>query len=114
MIFRSVMPNLYSADVDRAAGFYRDLLGAAQTFRTPAEGPAGHVELRLGGVTIALSSREAVRRQGLPARSTVIRWSSWWGATRPTTRPPPCGPPGHRSWSTRTATPRAPPGLRPR
>ena len=63
----SVMPNLYSADVERAAAFYRDLLGGTQTFRTPAEGLAEHVELRLGDVTIALSSRDAVARQGLPA-----------------------------------------------
>ena len=63
----SVMPNLYSADVERAAAFYRDLLGGTQTFRTPAEGVAEHVELRLGDVIIAISSRDAVERQGLPA-----------------------------------------------
>jgi catechol 2,3-dioxygenase-like lactoylglutathione lyase family enzyme len=63
----SVMPNLYSADVERSAAFYRDLLGGTQTFRTPAAGVAEHVELRLGDVTIALSSRDAVARQGLPA-----------------------------------------------
>ena len=48
MPFTSVMPNLYSADVERAVAFYRDLLGGTQTFRTPADGPAVHVELRLG------------------------------------------------------------------
>jgi lactoylglutathione lyase len=63
----SVMPNLYTADVERAVAFYRDLLGGTQTFRTPAEGRAVHVELRLGDVVLALSSREAVQRQGLPA-----------------------------------------------
>jgi lactoylglutathione lyase len=63
----SVMPNLYSADVERAVVFYRDLLGGTQTFRTPAEGVPEHVELRLGDVIIAVSSRDAVQRQGLPA-----------------------------------------------
>jgi lactoylglutathione lyase len=67
MRFLSVMPNLYCADVERTAAFYRDLLGGTQTFRTPAEGPPEHVELRIGDVIIALSSRDAVPRQGLPA-----------------------------------------------
>ncbi len=67
MPFMSVMPNLYAADVERAAAFYRDLLGGTQTFRTPADGPAEHVELRIGDVVIALSSCDAVQRQGLPA-----------------------------------------------
>ena len=66
MTFMSVMPNLYTADMERAVGFYRDLLGGTQTFRTPAEGIPVHVELRIGDVIIALSSREAVPRQGLP------------------------------------------------
>jgi len=66
MTFLSVMPNLYCADIDRSTVFYRDLLGGTQTFRTPAEGPAEHVELRIGDVIIALSSRDAVPRQGLP------------------------------------------------
>jgi lactoylglutathione lyase len=63
----SVMPHLYVADVGRAAAFYRDLLGGTQTFQHPAEGPAEHVELRLGGTVIALTSRGAVLREGLPA-----------------------------------------------
>ncbi len=63
----SVMPNLYTADMERAVAFYCGLLGGTQTFRTPAEGRAEHVELRIGDVVLALSSREAVQRQGLPA-----------------------------------------------
>jgi lactoylglutathione lyase len=63
----SVMPNLYTADMERAVAFYRDLLGGTLTFRTPAEGTAEHVELRIGEVVLALSSRDAVPRQGLPA-----------------------------------------------
>jgi len=66
MRFLSVMPNLYCADVDRTAAFYCDLLGGTQTFRTPADGPAEHVELRIGDVVVALTSRDAVARQGLP------------------------------------------------
>jgi catechol 2,3-dioxygenase-like lactoylglutathione lyase family enzyme len=62
MIVSSVMPNLYVADVERSAAFYRDRLGAVETFRV-----ADHVELRLGAVVIALSSRGVVESQGLPA-----------------------------------------------
>jgi len=64
--FTSLMPHLYCADLERAAAFYRDLLGGTQTFRTPAEGSPEHVEIRLGDAMIALSSVEAVPRQGLP------------------------------------------------
>jgi catechol 2,3-dioxygenase-like lactoylglutathione lyase family enzyme len=40
MTFLLMMPNLYVSDVERAAAFYRDLLGGTETFRLPAEGPA--------------------------------------------------------------------------
>jgi lactoylglutathione lyase len=63
----SAMPNLFAADVARAVVFYRDLLGGTQTFRYPAEGPAEHVELRFGDVTIAGSSRDALQEEGLGA-----------------------------------------------
>jgi mRNA-degrading endonuclease toxin of MazEF toxin-antitoxin module len=33
MAFLSAMPNLYAADVERAAAFYRGPLGGAETFR---------------------------------------------------------------------------------
>jgi lactoylglutathione lyase len=67
MTVMSVMANIYSANVERAVAFYRDLLGGTETFRYPADGPAEHVELRIGEVTIALSSRDVVQGQGLPA-----------------------------------------------
>lgn len=67
MTFQSLMPHLYTADVDRAAAFYRDLLGGTQTFQYPSENPAQHVELRIGAATIALSSHDTVPQQGLPA-----------------------------------------------
>jgi len=67
MAFSSVMPNVYVADVERAVAFYRDQIGAVETFRLPATGAADHVELRIGDVTIALSHRDRVAEQGLPA-----------------------------------------------
>jgi lactoylglutathione lyase len=67
MTILSVMPNLYTADIERSVAFYRDVLGAKETFRTPADGLPSHVELRCGDVTIAVSTNEAVQEQGLPA-----------------------------------------------
>lgn len=62
MPFLSVMPNLYAADVEKSVAFYRDLLGGAETFRVD-----GHVELRIGDVTIAISDRGHVVGEGLSA-----------------------------------------------
>lgn len=67
MTFTSVMPNLYTADIDRAAAFYLDRLGATQTYRYPAQGPARHLEFQLGGVMIALTGRHIAEGEGLPA-----------------------------------------------
>ena len=69
MKFRSVMPNLYVADVERAVGFYRDLLGGTETFRLPASGPATHVEIRISDVVLAVTSQDEVAPQGLPTPS---------------------------------------------
>lgn len=70
MTVESVMPNLYTDNVERAADFYRDVLGGVQTFQSPAAGPPQHVELRLGDTIIAISSRAAVRNEGLPDPGT--------------------------------------------
>lgn len=62
-----LMVNLYVADMDRALGFYAGLLGGAETFRFPAQGQPEHVELRLGGALLALSSEAGLVSHGLPA-----------------------------------------------
>lgn len=69
MKFLSVMPNLYVADVEASVAFYRDLLGGTETFRAPSAGDSTHVEIRVGDVLIAVSSRDEVARQGLPSPS---------------------------------------------
>jgi len=61
-MFRDCLANLYCADLPAALRFYRDLLGFTETFRYPREGPPQHVELRLGGTTIAVSTTDAVIR----------------------------------------------------
>jgi lactoylglutathione lyase len=66
-MFRDCMTTLYSADLDAALRFYRDLLGFTETFRYPREGEPLHVELRLGGTVIAVSTLAAIAEYGLPA-----------------------------------------------
>jgi lactoylglutathione lyase len=81
-MFETALVNLYTADIEAGLVFYRDLLGFEETFRTPAEGIPEHVELRLGGFTVALGTVEAAKRAhgvgatpGAPAMVLVV-WSS--------------------------------------
>jgi predicted enzyme related to lactoylglutathione lyase len=52
----SVLPVLVSRDLPRLAGFYRDLLGAVETERTPPEGPTFYLGLRIGDSDLGLVS----------------------------------------------------------
>jgi len=78
-VFRTGFVNLYTADIEAALGFYRDLLGFAETFRTPKEGVPTHVELTLNGFALGLGTVEAAKRvhgvdatPGTPAMSIVV------------------------------------------
>ena len=61
-MFVTGLVNLYTADIEAALCFYRDLLGFEESFRTPTEGTPEHVELGLEGFTIGLGTAEAARR----------------------------------------------------
>jgi lactoylglutathione lyase len=60
-MFTSPMVNLYTRDITAACGFYRDQLGFVETFRTPRDGVPTHVEFKLEGFMLALSTVEAAR-----------------------------------------------------
>ena len=71
--------NLYTADIEAGIRFYGDLLGFAETFRTPTEGVPEHVELVLNGFMVGLGTVEAAKRvhgvdpsPGAPAMVIVI------------------------------------------
>ena len=66
--FREPMVNYYVHDVEGVAAFYREQFGFDKTFRTPASGPAIHIEVRLGTFVLGLASIEAARA---PSRSTI-------------------------------------------
>lgn len=62
-MFSDCFANIYSKDIGRALVFDRDLLGFEPFYRFPAGGEAEHVELRLGGAKLALSSAARRRRR---------------------------------------------------
>jgi catechol 2,3-dioxygenase-like lactoylglutathione lyase family enzyme len=66
-MFRDCLTNLYCADLDASLRLYQDLLGFAGTFRYPRDGAPLHVELRLGGAVVAVSTLGAIADYGLPA-----------------------------------------------
>ena len=68
MAYFSPMVNVYTRDLSAALAFYGGLLGFEETFRAPDPDAPEHVELRLDGVTLALSTAEAAERvHGLEA-----------------------------------------------
>jgi lactoylglutathione lyase len=62
MTYSSPMVNIFTRDLPESLAFYGALLGFAETFRAPDPDSPDHVELRLDGVTIALSTAEAAGR----------------------------------------------------
>lgn len=58
--FSDPQVNLYAYEVERSIEFYRDVLGFAETFRTPKQGVPEHVELRLGSFCLGLASFDAL------------------------------------------------------
>jgi lactoylglutathione lyase len=86
-VITSGLVNLYTHDIDTSVAFYRDLLGLRETFRTPTDGTAEHVEMAAGGFTIGLGTVEAARRvhgvdgtPGAPAM-VVVLWTDDVDAT---------------------------------
>ena len=78
-MFVTGLVNLYTRDIEAALHFYRDLLGFAETFCTPAESIPEHVELQLNGFAVGLGTVEAAKRvhgveaaPGSPAMVLVV------------------------------------------
>jgi lactoylglutathione lyase len=80
-VITSGLVNLYTRDIEAGIGFYRDVLGLRETFRTPTDGPPEHVEMAADGFTLALGTVEAAKRAhgvdsapGAPAM-VVVLWT---------------------------------------
>ena len=74
--------NYYVDDVETSARFYVQHFGFVETFRTPKEGRPDHVEVKLGGLTLGLASRQAgIDQHGLPLgaggtpRAELVVWT---------------------------------------
>lgn len=68
-MFTELMPNLYCQDLQASVKFYRDLLGLQQTYQFPPDGTPEHIELKIGGAYLAISSLEALENSHLPPAS---------------------------------------------
>lgn len=72
--YRDAMVNYYVNDVEGLAAFYCQYFGFVETFRTPAQGSAVHIEVRLGNFVLGLASIPAAREMhGLPLNPGLPR-----------------------------------------
>jgi catechol 2,3-dioxygenase-like lactoylglutathione lyase family enzyme len=65
--FLSAVTTIYSSDIAKATDFYSRVLGFQETYRFPREGAPEHVEFRVGGATIAVSSAAGLRSHNMLA-----------------------------------------------
>lgn len=57
-MFDEMFPILTTPDLARSLRFYRDLLGAAVTYRFPPDGEPGYVGLQLGGSHLGIGQQD--------------------------------------------------------
>ena len=62
----SAVFTIYSADIAQGIAFYGRILGFPETYRFPRDGAPEHVEFRVGGATIAVSSAAGLQSHGMP------------------------------------------------
>ncbi len=80
--FKNHLYNIYTSNIEKSLRFYHGLLGFAETFRVPKQGPPDHVELELGSLNLGVSTLEALRRDhglpggGGPPRAEVVVWAA--------------------------------------
>lgn len=80
-MFKQPLFNCFVEDVESSVRFFRDYLGFVETFRVPTEGVPAHVELKLDGIVIAVSTFDAAQTDhGLDVspggpQSEIVLWS---------------------------------------
>ena len=57
---------IYCGDITKGIDFYGRILGLSETYRFPRDGKPEHVEFRVGGATIAVSSAAGLKAHGMP------------------------------------------------
>ena len=63
-MIESAFPIITTPDLERALGFYRDLLGGVVSFTFPPEGPPGYVGVDLGSSHLGIGHDPAVDLAG--------------------------------------------------
>ena len=53
-MFDDAFPIIHTPDLERALGFYRDLLGGVVEYAFPADGEPGYVSLRIGTAHVGI------------------------------------------------------------
>jgi lactoylglutathione lyase len=71
-MFEEMFPILSTADLPRALGFYRDLLGATVTYQFPADGEPGYVGMDLGRSHLGIGERT---EPGEAANDQITLWA---------------------------------------
>ena len=121
-LFTSAFPILSTANLERALGFYRDLLDGKVSYRFPPEGDPAFVTVRIGSSSLGIG-HDLAAKEGPGGQRTAmwvyaddcdalillagygrLRWASWSGCAAGTSTWP---APGSR-WSSRR--PRSPAG----
>ncbi len=78
-MFVSFQINMIVEDVEPCVSFYK-AIGFEETYRTPAEGAAEHVEVRALGLTLGISSAAAAREVHelhLPGTGNAVQVCLW-------------------------------------
>lgn len=70
-MIESAFPIITTPDLERALGFYRDLLGGVVSFAYPSEGPPGYVGVDLGTSHLGIGHDPAVQ---LGADQRIALW----------------------------------------
>lgn len=70
-MFEEVFPILFTPDLARALGFYRDLLSATVTYQFPPDGDPDYVAMKLGASHLGIS------RQDQPGTTENDRITLW-------------------------------------
>jgi lactoylglutathione lyase len=71
VVIESAFPILSTPDLERAIGFYRDLLGGVVSFRFPPDGEPGYVGVDLGSSHLGIGRDPATREGGEAQRVSL-------------------------------------------
>jgi lactoylglutathione lyase len=71
-MFQEAFPILSTRDMQRALGFYRDLLGYQVTYQFPADGEPGYVGLQLGPSHLGIGADPNLAEQQANARRFAL------------------------------------------